>query len=523
MNIKTNNKIFFSLIILAIVILVSTIGLRVIVFDKIGINIVDFSQHFYEMKLHYETNTIPTRGSKFEMSSILDNTRPRVPGGLFYLYYMLCYKLGGEDIETSRIINLIAMMIPICIFLFWVYRRFGIIIFLILSSLTIMNGYYTYTNMIFFNPNLTLALSFLFVPIFAEYVAKQKSPYAAIMIFPLLALMGQGHFAVYYGLVPTVLIYMILRFQHTKKNIIALSISVFLAFLTYLPYLVYELRTNFENIQKAIEYSKTSGLETTMIPFPQIHSLFMFPTNEMSVQYNANKLDLILNFWRNDNPFSFFAFPTMIVSIILTFSILIFVLIRYFKKKQFKYNTNNESDNNISVLKELMTLYILYVPTTILATILGGGISGQFRYHYSIFALSFIPWIYFLYHMIRNKREKVIFSCLIFAIFSTISMFATNYIYYENYQKINLWKNYRDAASSLGNDANGREFSFTDGNSISMEDGMAYNNIGYWNIKEKGIGIIYNIEYKGNNKLDNKYTNGVLIYSNDYYIIHRLD
>ena len=89
----------------------------------------------------------------------------------------------------------------------------------ILSVLTLFNIYFVYTNNIFYNPNITLSLSFLLIPLLGEYIISDKPYIPAMMFFPLLALMGQAHFAVYYGIVPTVIVYLIIRYKYTIKNI----------------------------------------------------------------------------------------------------------------------------------------------------------------------------------------------------------------------------------------------------------------------------------------------------------------
>ena len=79
-----------------------------------------------------------------------------------------------------------------------------------------------------------------------------------MMFFPCLALMGQAHFAVYYGIVPTVIAYLILRYKITLKNIKYILIGIFLSLLTYLPYLIAEIKNGFLNTNKMLNFSSTS-------------------------------------------------------------------------------------------------------------------------------------------------------------------------------------------------------------------------------------------------------------------------
>ena len=288
-----NNKttIYISIFLLMISISL-TIFTRVYSFPKAGTDFVDFLTHFYDMKKYYDNNSIPVVGARFQMGPLTEEVAPRVPGGFFYLHYLICYKLGGENIETARIFNFITMLLPAVIFLFWVYKRFGLSIMSILSVLILFNIYFVYTNNIFYNPNITLSLSFLLIPLLGEYIIGNKPYIPAMMFFPLLALMGQAHFAVYYGIVPTVIVYLIVRYKYTIKNIKAISIGIFLAFLTYLPYLISEIKNGFYNTNKMIHFSATSDLRQ-VFPFPQVHSLLMFPTNEFSVMYSANNFEKI--------------------------------------------------------------------------------------------------------------------------------------------------------------------------------------------------------------------------------------
>lgn len=260
-----NNK--YLVYILIISVLIFSLGLRIYSLSRDGqIYYRDFSSHFYDMKIHYENNYLPHLGARFEMGALFDNSEPRVPGGFFYLHFLICYKLANGNLFAARIYNLITMLIPVLLFLYWVFKRFSLKIFAVIFSLVMMNIYYFSTNMIFYNPNITLAFCFLFFMMFCEYASSDNSFLPAMLIFPILALMGQAHFAVYYGIVPTMIVYLIIRYKKTLKNIIPLSISVFLSFLTYLPYLVYEIRNNFDNLHKMLNKASGNINETIIYP-----------------------------------------------------------------------------------------------------------------------------------------------------------------------------------------------------------------------------------------------------------------
>lgn len=134
---------------------------------------------------------MPTVVARFKMGTLTEEVAPRVQGGFFYLHYLICYKLANENIELARVFNFITIFFLAVIFLLWVYKIFGMSIMSILSVLTLFNIYFVYTNNIFYNPNITLSLSFLLIPLLGEYIIGNKPYIPAMMFFPLLALMGR--------------------------------------------------------------------------------------------------------------------------------------------------------------------------------------------------------------------------------------------------------------------------------------------------------------------------------------------
>lgn len=64
-----------------------------------------------------------------------------------------------------------------------------------------------------------------------------------------------------------------------------------------------------------LNFSATSDLRQAF-PFPQVHSLLMFPINEFSVMYSANNFDKIISFYFNNNPFFVFTLAILIISIL---------------------------------------------------------------------------------------------------------------------------------------------------------------------------------------------------------------
>ncbi len=517
----SKNKI--ALAILIVVVIVFSIGIRVVLWDKASANLGDLLMHFYEMRAHYENGTFPVVGAGFlGLGSFNNTTTPRVPGSAFYLYYMICYSIGGGNLDNAIAVNFVFTLLAAFIFLFWVYKRFGMLVFAVISALVLTNGYLIYVNYIIYNPNIALFLSLVFLPILAEYISKERNFIASILIFPLLAIMAQGHFSVFNGLIPSVIVYMVIRYKHTIKNIVGLSISVFLAFLTYLPYLISEINSNFHNLNNVI--SRASRHKGDLIIIPRLQALLIFPTNEMSDNYRVDFLDM----WTFNSPLQIILFVVFVIVFITIVSITIFVIIKFFRNREFVYNTYRELDNNAFVLKELMLIYLLYFPVCIAATTILNGVSGPFRHHYSVFSLSFVPWLIFLNLIVKNQKDKLIFYTLIFATIATIYFSAMHYNFFKKFYEPNSWKSHRDTVASIASDAKGQEFSLTEGSFIYEnldKSGQAYNKNGMWNLVQdtNSAAIIYNIEYKGQNKLDsNIYTNATLIESNNIFVVHRI-
>ncbi|MCZ9893070.1 hypothetical protein OFR29_12375 [Brachyspira hyodysenteriae] len=88
---------------------------------------IDQTQHFHDMKKWYESGKFPTTSARFVASEVVNEefTTPRVPGGAYYIFYTLFYKLAGESLLSARIINFIFNLLIISIFLFWLYKKFG--------------------------------------------------------------------------------------------------------------------------------------------------------------------------------------------------------------------------------------------------------------------------------------------------------------------------------------------------------------------------------------------------------------
>ena len=275
---KHLNIISIALIIFSII---CSIYIQNYAFNKRAI-LIDQVQHFYDMKKWLESGKLPTTGARFIASQVINEelTIPRVPGGIYYIFYTLFYKLGGENLSNARFINLIFSLFILSIFLIWFYKKFGLFLTSIVTTLLLCNPYIIMALTNFWNPNITLLFSFLFFIFLFEYINNENQKVkkiSASLIFPTLAIMSQGHFTVFFSMIPTLIIYLIIRFNNTKKYLTYFFLSVFISFLLYLPYLISEIQNGFNNLHLALNIRENLN----KLPFPQVYALVIFPTNEM--------------------------------------------------------------------------------------------------------------------------------------------------------------------------------------------------------------------------------------------------
>ena len=269
--------------------------------------------------------------------------------------------MAKESLLGARIINLIFNLIIILIFLFWFYKKFGLLVTSIITPLILCNGYFVMAITDFWNPNITLVFSFMFFIFLFEYIGSENKniiKLSAVMIFPILAIMAQGHFVVFFSMIPTIIIYLIIKFKRTIKYILFWIFGVFISFLEYLPYIISELKNGFNNTNMI--FSVRSGLSS--LPFPQMHAIFLFPTNEMSVFY-GNSIYGSINFW--------FQYPLMILGLLFLFASIIFSFYCIIRVFYFVFNKKYEAKSNIEkTLIEMLKIFLIFIPTTIIINIL---------------------------------------------------------------------------------------------------------------------------------------------------------
>ena len=407
----------------------------------------DQFQHFHDMKVYYDAGKIPTKGARFSATSIVDeyNTTPKIPGGAYYIFYTLFYKFASESLLGAKIINLIFSLIIISIFLFWVYKKFGLMTLSFITPLILCNGYFVMAITDFWNPNLSLIFGFLLFILLFEYIDitnennKRRNiiKLSAVFIFPIIAIMAQGHFFVFFSLVPTILIYLIIKHRRTFKYIFYWCLGIFLSFLEYLPYLISEVHNNFSNLNMI--FNTRSSF--TKFPFPQIQALFTFPTNDISYFYGS-KIYSSIKFWSQ--------YPIMTIGILFLFISFIFVLIVFIRamyfslNKKYKVNSNNEK-----IIIEMMRIFLLFIPITIIGNIFVGQFA-KIHYLYQFFSFSFLPII--LFFIQKENKFKInkffyISSLLIFINIFIMSLELTTYA--KNYEESSNYGNTKMIIKSL--------------------------------------------------------------------------
>lgn len=389
---------------------------------------LDDFQHFYDMHKWYKKQILPYTGTRFELSDTYKDefTIPRVPGGIYYITYTLFYKIANENLYVAKIINYIFSLSIILIFLFWLFKRFGLIITSFMSVLVLCNGYVIRALTLFWNPNLALIFSFIFFIFLFEYICNDselKTKLSAIFIFPTLVIMAQGHFSVFFSIVPTMIIYLIIKYKKTFKYILHFIIGIFISFLLYLPYLVYEIKNHFYNTYSMLE--KKSSISN--IGFPQYQAFILFPTNEMSATYMRN-LDNILNFWFSEPAF-IFGFIFLLLSLIFSAICLIGSFYILFNKK---YNLNNIE----STIKEIFKILLLSMIVSTIFFLIAPPSSSSFHYLYGIFAMSYSYILLFIvkYKNIIINKKNILYTLLIFLILNTFAMSLTVKRYINKYE-----------------------------------------------------------------------------------------
>lgn len=462
-------KITFISILLILTAIISNIFLDYYIIPK-RLTRIDQSQHFYDMKKWYESGKLPVTSARFIASQVVNDelTTPRVPGGAYYIFYTLFYKLASESLMGAKIINCIFSLLLISIFLIWVYKKFGVFITSILTPLIICNGYFVMASTDFWNPNITLLFSFIFLIFLFEYIENSNeviTKVSAVLIFPILAIMAQGHFVTFFSMIPTIIVYLALKYKKTIKYILYWSIGVFISFLEYLPYIVSELKNGFYNTN--LIFAIRSGFGK--LPFPQMHAITLFPTNEISVFY-GNSLYGSISYWMQ-YPVVWLGVLFLFLSVLFSFFCIIRSIYLIVSKK------NIIDDNRVEyTLIELVKIFLLFIPVTIVVNILAKSKPGTFHYLYSAFSISYIPIILFLYQnkdkILSSKKYFYSLSSLVFI--NIFVMFIQLYIYVSKYEYPRSVVGMEKVADILLENAGNSEISIT---GVYADDNYMYRDI----------------------------------------------
>lgn len=485
---------------------------------------IDQSQHFYDMKKWYKSGKLPTTSARFIASQVVNEelTTPRVPGGAYYIFYTLFYKFASESLLGAKIINLIFSLIIISIFLFWFYKKFGLMILSFITPLILCNGYFVMATTDFWNTNVSLIFSFLLFIFLFEYI-NDESEYdkrknivrlSAVLIFPTLAIMAQGHFFTFFSLIPTVILYLIIKYKRTLKYLFYWFLGVFISFLEYLPYLISEIQTNFSNLNMVL---KTKESFKTF-PFPQIHAIAIFPTNEMSVFFSS-KLKGILHFWTE-------YYPITILGLIFLFITLIFSALCIIRGVYFVFNKKYKSNSiNERVLIEMMMIFLLYIPTTIVCNLATGQFS-KIHYMYPFFALSYIPIILFFAQKLNsfNINNKLFYSISTIVFINIFIMSLQIVSYVKNYEQPRNIDSMRKIAEVIINDVKGQDANVVEiyegnHNNLYRDIAITYFPEIVWNQNDNSTNFYIVLDKIGTYSSDNNYTYSYTNYLNSNSVI----
>ena len=417
--ISVNNKKL--LIIFSIAAIIIAIFLRFHIYNKTIIGEpprLDEQYQFYQTEKHIKEKRFPIEGAFLNTPETYDSEEDsRVPGGYFYLTYMIKYLIGGQTYEGARLVNLITSILISIIFFIWLYKRFSLTTFSIMLMLMSVNVYFLKAVNNIYNPHNPFILSFIFLPILYEYLYNEKKFIYAVLLFPILALSAQCHFSNFFSIIPSLIVFLIIRWKKdTKKNIIPLSIGVFISFLTYLPYLIYQFQNNFESLSKILGRKSELGSHYVIQP-PQIYSILLFTTNEAGNKY-VNGIKDIINAYFGNNPLYIFTFIFYILSFVFALTALIYTYKHFFTKKMI-----TDDDKKTNTLKDLLFFYIVYIVSTIVFYMIGGiAGGGRPHYFYSSFTLGFVPIIYFIEN-IKYIKSKYIDYVFLYAFLNMITAF----------------------------------------------------------------------------------------------------
>ncbi len=297
-----------------------------------------------------------------------------------------------------------------------------------MSPLILLNGYLVKAMTNFWNPNISLIFSFIFFILLYEYIDKKsnkKTVISSIFIFPVLAIIAQGHFASFFSVIPSMIFYLIVTYKNTIKYLKYWILGIFLSFLLYLPYLISEINNSFINTKSMM----SKGYGVSRIIVAKVQALFLFPTNEMSSHY-LQGLKNIIEFWTS-SPSYIYGLIFLVLSIIFSLYCLINMLYYVFN---FKYKAKTSYEGTIL---ELSRFFILSVFSTLLCFNTFKFGEGYFHYLYGLFSVSYSPIILFFVqkenYILNNK--KIFFALVIFLILNAAAMFGTIDRYVNRFER----------------------------------------------------------------------------------------
>lgn len=501
---KYKYLIYILIIILSIIIGIFT---RVQLYDKYNLTSGDSLEHYYNMRKYYDNKEFPVMGTHVVSPQLIigskdvyDINTPRIPGGTFYIQYTLLYFLSKENFDITKLLNYILITISPIIFILFVLKRFGIKIASIIISLLFMNITFLHLQNEIYNPDTVFILSFLSITLILIYISSDNkiSYIASIFIFPILAMESMCHIATFFSIVPTFIIYLILRWKKTKNYIIPLSIGILISFLLYVPYFVYEIKNNFPNFMNVINLKNSTK---PIIQPPQIWSILFFSTNEPNYNY-GNNIMVIFTRWFNGDIKLIFSFIFYIISVLIGLSSFIILIKDLFQKKL----------KDKLIFRESAAIYFIYIVATIIIFMVLNLGAARPRYFYNIYPLTYIPIIY-LITKIENK--KYFYLIVIFSVLNLFAVYIQVYDIYKDRKNLG-WEFMINHIDKILEDSNETSFDLYD------SDNYSYPLIKIKNPNftlDTNSNIKYNIISSSDKNFNN--SNMKIIYSNEQYITYK--
>lgn len=478
---------------------------------------------FYVMREYHNNKVYPASGAYISPEDYIDNSQvARVPGGFFFVEYLLHYVIGGGDHYRARISYTIAMTLSALMFLFWLYARLGIITTSVVAALMLTNANFIFASNSFSNVHTSLMLSFFFLPLLAEYMRdRYESLITSVLICPVLALMWQAHFAAFFSIIATFIIYTIIRWdKRTRYNIKGFTIGLITAAMTYIPYLSSEIVNKFANTQRLFAFKKHIAETSESLFEPtRLHNILFFPTDESGTSYGS--FENFFRYWvTGSSTLTKIIFIFYIFSILFMFFAVTVSLRDYFRDRNSIIKPVSNNDKNKNMLKEMMFFFMLYFGVTFVSYHIFGLGFGRVEHFHSAYTLSFVPIIYFIEYL-KLYRSRLLKCVVVFVFINMFALATKIYIENKDYEPYDNFYLIGEALTTIVEDAGFKRFNLDASPNVD-QIGKAYFGESNWNSsKSRNIPLKY--IFKNANADNIKDTDATLIFESNYHKIYKVE